>query len=256
LNEIKHIGIFDSGIGGLSVANLIYNAFPACSITYLADNAFFPFGERNERSIYDRLVKGIEILQGYGCADIIIACNTASIVYDKHQIPTDSNIITITQSVIDAIRNDNEASEFHVLATKYTIKSYYYQQEIEKLHSAIPSFGHALPDWVNFVENEMGIAPAPKLQLDLFPATNSTLVLACTHFSFVKQNWQNRLDPSIRIIDSSNALVNSLTDDVYAGKGHTEGAYRLIFTDVQKPHVELTPDIPWLCTPLPFGEIV
>ncbi len=207
--------IFDSGIGGLSIADEIRARIPACRLFYVADNAIFPYGIQEEAVLIQRLSELLPYLQHYANPDIIvIACNTAStVVLEPLRKQTTTPII----GVVPAIKPAAEQSSTHnigLLATPGTVKRQYVQNLIDTFasHCKVTKVGSS--ELVHEAENKLRGLPvdtavvasalAPFRQPGAEP---DIVVLGCTHFPFLKSEIQQHLPRGTRLIDSGQAIA-------------------------------------------------
>jgi len=214
-NSIPTFLLFDSGIGGLSIADEIRRRIPDCRLFYVADNAFFPYGIQEESVLIQRLLELLPHLEQYARPDIIvIACNTASTVaLDRLREQTRTPII----GVVPAIKPAAQLSKNHcigLLATPGTIRRSYVQNLIDSFasHAQIIKVGSS--ELVQQAENKLRGQPVdtdsitrelqPFLQASPQP---DTVVLGCTHFPFLREEILACLPPGCRLIDSGEAIA-------------------------------------------------
>lgn len=206
------IGIFDSGIGGLSIAQAIHQLLPNENIIYLADTAFAPYGEKSPEVITERASKIADLLIAKDIKALVVACNTATLaaiksLREKHQIP----IIGVEPGIKLAAKH-TQSKQVGVLATERTLTS-------EGFHSLAHRVGQNL---------ELKIQPCPKLvrlveslNLDsqethqaiqdyiqpLIKQGADTLILGCTHFSHLEKQIQTQAGDKIKIITTEKAVA-------------------------------------------------
>jgi glutamate racemase len=185
------IGIIDSGLGGLAIARAIWQRLPRQATIYLADHAFFPYGNKSSEEINTRLIKIVDWLITRNCRLIVIACNT------------------ITATAIDRLR-EHYAIPFVgtepavklgglVLATPTTASS----QRYLKLARKYPVTTIACPGLAEAIEHGRSIRPF----LPPLPQQTTNVVLGCTHYILVKDRIQKIYGQGVKIIDPSEAIA-------------------------------------------------
>jgi glutamate racemase len=209
------IGIFDSGVGGLTILNKIHLELPNENIIYIADSAHLPYGTKQAGYVVDRSVKITEFLLNQGAKAIVVACNTAtaaavSTLRALHTIP----IIGIEPGLKPAIES-TQTGVVGVLATNGTLGSAKFADLVDRFAGNIEVIIQPCPGFVSLVEEdklsgdeafalvESYIEPLKKRFLD-------TLVLGCTHFPFLTPIIQDVAGPDVRIIDTSRAIAQQL----------------------------------------------
>jgi glutamate racemase len=203
------IGIFDSGIGGMTVARAVEQLLPGYPLLYFGDIARTPYGTKSPETIIDYSIRNTEFLLKKGASLIIIACNTASSVAtdrlrQEFQVP----IIEVVTPAAEEAGNRTKNGRIGIIGTRATVKSDIYRRTITGLHPDFQVFSQECPllvplveeDWTNKRETKMII------RRYLHPLQNSqidTLVLGCTHYPLLKDLIQARIGRNVRLIDSS-----------------------------------------------------
>lgn len=228
--------IFDSGVGGLSIAACIRQQLPHVEQIYLADNAGFPYGDQPETVVVQRSRRLIgEALRQFPCDVIVVACNTAStIVLPDLRAMTDIPVIGVVPAVKPAAAL-SENRKIGLLATPATIARPYLDDLITEFapDCDIERVGHGeLVRWIEGSVNGREI-PVAELEVALQPfavASVDTLVLGCTHYPLIRPLLQTLLPDVKHWVDSGEAI-----------------ARRVIWLLDQNG---LSLDGPWLATPL------
>lgn len=136
-----NIGLFDSGIGGLTVLKALTCDLPNYTYVYYGDNANAPYGEKSPDEIYDLTIKGIEFLFGKYCSLVVLACNTASTVLPRIQqewLPMhypDRKVLGIIRPTAEHM-TESGAKEIYLMATPATVNAHSYEKELVKLQTA------------------------------------------------------------------------------------------------------------------------
>lgn len=205
------IGIFDSGIGGLSVALEIARHLPKERILYYADTAHVPYGPRDDQNIRELTAQAIEWLYRQGCKIAVVACNTASafsLDSLREYYGEDFPIIGLVPALKPAVLH-SQSKTVAVLATPATFRGKLIQEVMQ--HFAHPAQVKVLPvtclDLVPFVENGMQMSAAclTTLKCILQPVVDQGadyLVLGCTHYPFLKPAIETIFGQTLTLIDS------------------------------------------------------
>src|SRR6476646_10053534 len=188
------IGIFDSGIGGLTVANAIRNVLPHESLVYFGDTAHMPYGDKSAEAIKYYSLKIGKFLQEQGCKAIVIACNTASSLgYQdlKDFLGNDLPILNVIDPVVEFCAQQPNYHKIGVIATKATIKSDVYAR---KLNEALPDVdvkSLATPLLAPMIEEGFFNNNISKTIINTYLSSPKlkkidSLILACTHYPLIR----------------------------------------------------------------------
>ncbi|MET3108198.1 glutamate racemase [Oxalobacteraceae bacterium GrIS 2.11] len=216
------VGIFDSGVGGLSVLRHIREQLPNESLCYFADSGFAPYGDKPETEIMQRTLFAAQSLLSQGVKAIVVACNTATaaaIALLRSHYP-DLILVGVEPGLKPAASLSKTACA-GVLATRSTLASAKYQLLCEQVeHSTQVRFIHqACPGLVNQIERGELDSPATLKLLEgylqpIFDTPADVLVLGCTHYPFVEASIRDIAKRSnkgdIRIIDTGLAIARQL----------------------------------------------
>lgn len=180
------VGVFDSGIGGLTVLKCLRRVAPSCDFCYIADQAFCPYGTKSAPQIRRRAVEVAHFLQKSGASHIIIACNTASVFADDVRRALSVPVLDVIAPTCNAVLQ-SKCKTVALLATNATVKSGAYQN-ILKAHG-IQTIPFACSDFVPLVE---AAAPADVCsrtvanRLEALPSCHvDAVILGCTHFPYL-----------------------------------------------------------------------
>ncbi len=241
-NKNMRVGVFDSGMGGLSVLVRALEILPNEKFLYYADKDNVPYGDKTKDQIIEYVDRAASYMIDAGCKALVIACNTATSVgvdflRDKYDfIP----IIGIEPAVKPAVLNYSAGKRVLVVATPVTING-------EKLDKLINEFDRegiidklALPGLVNLAENnrfsKSEVVPYLKEEFrDLNIDDYGVVVLGCTHFPFFKDSFKE-LMPNAKIIDgakgSSNYLKTRMGEEgLLASQGEEKKGPRVLFVE-------------------------
>ena len=218
------IGIFDSGIGGLTIAHAIKNKLPNESLIYFGDTKHLPYGEKSEQAIKDYSLKIAEFLKKNNCKAIIIACNSASSTAYYH-IKKNINSIPI-YNVIDPIVSFISKKYFNkkigVIGTKATIQSGIYENKILEKNSSLSVASLKTPLLAPMIEEgffnqEISSTIIKNYLNDKKLDKIDILVLACTHYPLIQNeiiSFYNKID----VIDSSEIIADYIHEELYKSK--------------------------------------
>lgn len=210
--DSRAIGIFDSGIGGLSIASHIRALLPTENIIYIADSFYAPYGEKTEEFILQRSLAVTDFLLSQQVKAIVVACNTATMVSIKtlrtrYPLP----FIGVEPGVKPASLH-TRSGIIGVLATSKTLFSHTFSQLAQRVASDVQIEIQPCPDLVTLIES-LQLAPQQALPvieryvLPLLAKGADTIILGCTHFSHVKQMIEHVAGPDIMVISTEQAVA-------------------------------------------------
>ena len=215
---MKPIGVFDSGIGGLTVVKELMRRIPGEDIIYLGDTARLPYGTKSATTIIRFTLNNILFLLKQNVKLVIIACNTASslaldAVRQHFRIP----IIGVIQPGVREAVNATRTKCIGVIGTRATIKSKAYETQINKIDPSIKLVSKACPLFVPLVEegwlNQPEAIAIAKRYLKPLRRKNKSmdaLILGCTHYPLLKPIIRKVLGKSIRLVDSAQQVVGEV----------------------------------------------
>ena len=217
-NSKRYIGVFDSGIGGLTVVKSIVETMPDENILYFGDTAHVPYGTRSKEQITEYVLNDVAFLSGFDIKAIVIACNTADSIARKevekrYTLPVFGVVEPAAKEAVQKTKN----GRIGVIATDATVKSGAYEKTIARYSDTALVFSNACPLLVPLVENGRfrrgdGVIEAVlKEYLEPLRQQNiDTLVLDCTHYPLLHDLIADIL-PGIAIISSSDAAASALS---------------------------------------------
>ena len=205
------IGIFDSGIGGLTVASAIHHLLPNESLMYFGDTAHFPYGNQSPEQIESYGLKIAAFLQDAGCKMIVIACNTASAhafkAIQKH-MDIHINVINVIDPASAAIAAKYPKGSIGVIATAGTIKSGIYKRRIQKAAPEVKVSSLATPLLAPMIEEGFFNNNISKTIINSYLDKKNlqgidALILGCTHYPLIKTEVESYYKGSVEVIDSA-----------------------------------------------------
>ena len=215
----KPIGIFDSGIGGLTVADAIHRLLPEETLIYFGDTAHLPYGDKSPELIrtYAQRITDF-LLHEKKCKAIVIACNTASAAaYEllRDQYKGTVPVINVIDPMIEEVISDNAIKKVGIIATKTTIASGVYQEKFSRRKPSLKFAALATPLLVSMIEegfynNKISTAVLQKYLS--YPAFSDidALVLACTHYPLIKNEIAAFFNNRIKVFDSAQVVAHKL----------------------------------------------
>lgn len=231
------LGVFDSGLGGLTVLKAIHQHIPALSTCYVGDNGHATYGNRSQEEICAFTRQAVEWLWNAGCPLVIVACNTASAQalrrIQQEVLPAlypNERVLGVVRPGAEALASYNTSKHVGVFGTQATMRSHAYQAELGHLDSATHITEIAIPDLAGYVEagEEQGTAAhaavaAAGAAMMAADHQIDTVLLGCTHFAFVTELFAAAM-PGVRVLTQEALVANALAD--YLAR-HPDRATRL-----------------------------
>ena len=238
------IGIFDSGIGGLTVLKEIRKRLPHETIKYLGDTARVPYGTRSAQTVLKYARANTDFLKRQDIKLLVIACNTASAVATEHlrsahNLPIIDVVGPGARAAVSATRNGRVG----IIGTEATISSGAYQREVRSLREDAVLFAEPCPLFVPLVEqgwvdeNDTIVQMIVRRYLEpLLDSQIDTLVLACTHYPLLKKAIVQFMGDTITLIDSAEQIAREVETTLRDGN--------LLSTEPGAPPQYFVTDIP------------
>lgn len=241
------LGIFDSGLGGLLITRAVREAIPDMDILYYGDTLHLPYGNRSEEAIYMYTRRSMEFMFDQGCKLIVVACNTASATALRRMqmewLPEGAypgrNIIGVVVPTLEAAIEKGH-KRLGLIGTNYLVRSDVYKLELTKLSPGIEIHQQATPllvplienDGMNWAQDVLAHYLVPLLAKDI-----ECLMLACTHYPFLKAQIRAVVGNDIQILSQDEIIPAKLTDYLrrhpeYAGAISRNGRSEFFVSDV------------------------
>ncbi len=217
-----HIGVFDSGFGGLDVFGAITRHLPQFSYIYLADSARAPYGSRSKEEVLAYTTEAVEFLFARGARLVILACNTASsdalrtlqmgLIREKYP---DRNILGVLIPASEEAVRVSRSGRIGVIGTEQTIASGSFDREVRKLLPSASLFTQACPRLVPLIESgahdspELAEALAEYLK-PLIQQNIDTLILGCTHYGLIEERIRVIVGPEVEVVRESRVVPSEL----------------------------------------------
>lgn len=230
------LGIFDSGVGGLTVARAIRARLPPYQICYLGDTARLPYGNRSADVVYQFTVEAVSYLLAQGCPLVIVACNTASALalrrLQQEWLPShypEARVLGVIRPMAEYAAQASRGGCVGVVGTRSTVDSGAYVRELQAANPNLRVTQQACPLLVPLIEEGWGKRPETKkiLRTYLRPlklARVDLLVLGCTHYPMLQKQFSDIMGPACAVPDPAKVVADKLAG--YLAR-HPEIARRL-----------------------------
>lgn len=212
------IGVFDSGVGGMTVAKAIEDICPDLPLLYFGDIARSPYGSKSPEVITDCCRRNTDFLLSQGAAVVVIACNSAAATASEtlrrqYSVP----IIDVVAAAVEKAAAVTVSGRIGIIGTRATVRSQVYERRLEAARPGCKIFSQACPllvplveeDWLDQRETKMilrrYLQPLRQQQID-------TLILGCTHYPLLGRLIQTRIGRRVRLIDSSAEAARHLKE--------------------------------------------
>lgn len=233
--DIRPIGMFDSGVGGLTVYKEVRNMFPNENIVYLGDTKNFPYGPKSRDNIISYTKQGIEFLISKNVRSIVIACGTATsqaidVVKDLYSIP----IIGMIEPTCNYISTSSNISKVGVLATEGAIKSGSWQSSLSMCKHELIVKSRACPLLAPMAEegwtdNEIARLSIRKYLADMTDV--DALILGCTHYPLFTNIFKTEMPSSCEIINPGKLVAKKLKIELSDSNETVSGNLEIFLTD-------------------------
>ncbi|SIO09041.1 glutamate racemase [Rhodovulum sp. ES.010] len=229
------VGIFDSGLGGLTVLEAVTRRLPQVPFVYFGDNAHAPYGVRDAENVYGLTTAGVSRLFGAGCDLVILACNTASAAalrrMQENWVPSDKRVLGVFVPLIEALTErqwgDNspprEVAVKHValFATPATVASRAFQRELAFRAIGVDVEAQPCGGLVDAIEEGDEILAEALVRSHVEALKRrmphpEAAILGCTHYPLMEAAFQEALGPDVAVYSQANLVAESLAD--YLGR--------------------------------------
>jgi glutamate racemase len=225
---MARIGVFDSGVGGLTVLGALHERLPAESTVYLGDTARVPYGTKSSDVVVRYSRNNARFLLGHDLQLLVIACNTATahaLATLQQELPVP--VIGVVEPGARAAAARTRSKRIGVIGTAGTIASGAYQRALAAAIPGAEVIARACPLLVPLAEEGWVDGEVPRLVIERYlgdlRGTIDTLVLGCTHYPLLKQAIAEVLGPKVALVDSAEATAAAV-HDVLRGSGALSAA--------------------------------
>jgi glutamate racemase len=224
------IGIFDSGVGGLTVVHALLAALPGEHLIYLGDTGRYPYGTKSAETVTRYSVENADFLAGRGIKLLVVACNTASAVAlpaleSRYEVPVVGVILPGARAAVARTQNRRVG----VIATEGTIASGAYQRALRGLDAGLEIYTRACPLLVPLAEEGWVDGDVPRSVVETYLGSLrrsgiDTLVLGCTHYPLLRQVIAEAMGDGVALVDSAEETAREVAAALAAkGLGRTAG---------------------------------
>ena len=241
-SNLRPIGVFDSGVGGITAVKEIHRLMPGEDIIYFGDTGRVPYGSKSHEIILKYANQDISFLKSQGVKIIIAACGTVSSIVDIERQSDDIPFIGVVNPTCEAAISATENKRIGVIGTSATIKSNSYNRFIKSIDSEIQVYQKSCPLFVPLIEN--GISSLPyeivhgivKEELKFFDEYNiDVLILGCTHYPIIEHIISEVIGSDVKIINSGREVAKCtqrfLKDKNLQSPKTTSGKYNFFVSD-------------------------
>lgn len=220
MNDNRPIGVFDSGVGGLTVAKEIKRLLPHENIIYFGDTKHLPYGDKSKETITKFTTKITKFLVKQNCKAVVVACNTATSnsIEEIRAAAKDTLVIDVISPVAKKV-----AYELHqkigVIATKATVNSHAYQKYIRKYNRHLKVIELATPLLVPIIEEGFRNTPVSRNAIESYLSYKKfedidTIILGCTHYPLIEKEVNSVFQGRVKVVDSPLIVVNQLIHEM------------------------------------------
>ncbi|MEO6119094.1 MAG: glutamate racemase [Terriglobales bacterium] len=238
------IGVFDSGVGGLTVLRALLEQVPQAEYLYFGDTARLPYGSKSVDTVAKYAISAAQYLQAHGAEYIVVACNTASaLALDAMTHAVEVDVLGVIEPGARAAAAVSKTRQAVVIATEGTVGSHAYQRALER--HGIRAEEKACPLFVPLVEEGWTEHPVTEQVAHIYLVSQfgvnqahaefaqaDTLVLGCTHYPLLKPLLRRVVPPSVTIVDSAEATAAVVAEKFGGAEGPpVEPSVRFFATD-------------------------
>lgn len=223
------IGVFDSGIGGLTVLKAIHETLPYEDLIYFGDTAHMPYGDKSADLIAHYCEGITRFLLEKNCKMIVIACNTASAYGYKRVVETAGKhipVVNVVNPTVELIVKEYAVAKIGVIGTKGTIHSGIYKRKIRKANPNLEVVSQATPLLAPMIEEGFFNNKISRTIIHAYLSKKSfeaidAILLACTHYPLIKKEIEEYYNGRTRVIDSAETVTQAVNNLLTQKKLHT-----------------------------------
>lgn len=245
----KSIGIFDSGIGGLTVVKQLMQLLPNEQLIYFGDTARIPYGTKSKRLIEQYAIEDAQFLLQHDIKVLVVACNTASslamdVLVENLDIPVIGVVIPGAEAAVELTCNN----KIGVIGTIATINSSSYSRQIEKRLENAKVLAQPCPLLVPLVEegwlnDDVTIQTLKKYLTEMIREEIDTLILGCTHYPLLENTIQQLMGEKVKLIDSgketAKAVKQALIENNILNESEKIGVDKFFVSDIPMKFEEI-----------------
>lgn len=239
--DTRPIGVFDSGVGGLTVVKQVMKVMPHENIVYFGDTARVPYGSKSKEAVTKFSLQNVRFLETKDVKAIIVACNTASSnSLDAMRAATDTPIFGVVVPGVEAAVRATKNHKVGIIGTAATVRSGAYETMIRAENPNIQVFSKACPLFVPLAEegwtdNEVSRLTAQSYLQELLTKGIDSLVLGCTHYPLLKRCIGTTVGDAVKLVDPAKATARQvkefLAERDQLNENEEEGVRRFYLSD-------------------------
>jgi glutamate racemase len=216
----RPIGIFDSGIGGLTLATAILNALPNERLIYFGDTAHLPYGDKSAESISEYSFRIAAFLNNQGCKAVLIACNTASsIAFEAVSAKYDFPIYNVIDPVTNFVSNRYTGKKVGVIGTKGTIGSKIYEQRLLAADPTMTVVEKATSLLASMIEEGFHNDSISKAVIQAYLEDTQfvnldAIIPACTHYPLISEQIHSFFEGAVDVVDAPRIVAEFIKSDL------------------------------------------
>lgn len=251
------IGVFDSGVGGLTVLRALKARWPAENYIYLADTARLPYGNKSLHTVHNYVEQCLKFFKSYDLKAVVVACNTASAAIIEQPIQSDLPVFNVIAPGARKALEASASGRIGILATRATVHAEAYPHALRRLRANVEVFQQACALWVPLVEEGWVDDPVTNIIVYRYVSTIlknniDTLIMGCTHYPVLREAIAKAAGPAIQLVDSSQGLIEDLQAKIPMNEDKAMGKLQILATDFS-PRLEETARL--LLRGTPFDSI-
>jgi glutamate racemase len=251
------IGVFDSGVGGLTVLRALKARWPAENFIYLADTARLPYGNKSLHTVHNYVGQCLKFFKAYDLKAVVVACNTASAAIIEQPVKSELPVFNVIGPGARKALEVSASGRIGVLATRATVHAEAYPHALRRLKDDVQVFQQPCPLWVPLVEEGWIDDPVTNIIVDRYVSAImrhqvDTLIMGCTHYPVLREAIAKACGPAISLVDSSQGLIEDLSKEISMIEGAGAGKLQILATDFS-PRLEETARL--LLRGTPFDSI-
>ena len=228
----RPIGVFDSGIGGLTVAQAIINVLPQERIVYFGDTAHLPYGDKSTAAIQAYSVKICDLLIRQQCKVILIACNSASAAaYElvKEYVGSKAKVLNVIDPIVQHIGQAYPHKTIGLIGTKQTVNSNVYRKKVDALDKSITLRSVATPLLAAMIEEGFFNDSISESVINAYLSDPQlkyieALILGCTHYPLIKKQIEGYYQGRVDVLDASQIVAQHVKE--YLEQNHLAASQR------------------------------
>jgi len=212
------LGVFDSGLGGLTVVHSVARALPRERVVYFGDTARVPYGNKSAATVTRLALEAMRFLQHFEVKAIVVACNSASAVaMDALRREATVPVLGVVEAGAEQAAGQSASGRIGVIGTRATVESGCYEKELARIRSDAKVVSAACPLFVPLVEEgwideDVTRTVAARYLEPIQAAKVDTVILGCTHYPLLAGVIQEQLGSGVRLIDSGDAVSTRVTE--------------------------------------------